>query len=414
MNASVIAAAEAVGRKRAEIGEMFRQAKAATDPSERDSLANSIKSANSDLERLIDREIAAKAAAANRQPVGRQINPADENPRTDDRDGRIIALKSADRFADHIGAVDPSEDVGLARWLRAYISGDWDGMPQAVKAMSVSATGAVVPTPTSARVIDFARNAGRVFQAGALTIPMTSSTLKVPRLLGLPDAEWKAENAALSAESELELDTVTFTARTLMAIVTMSVELAEDSEPAADAIVERALADALALELDRAALYGDANPASEPTGVYSTTGVQHVDSSAGQPANYRDFIEAVRHIRTNNFEPNAVIWSPNAAAVYDGLTDTTGQPLRPPASFADLTKLTTNQASGDDAFVGDWSRGLGIGLRTNLVIEASRDAASETGNAFSKLQVKIRAYLRGDVQVLQPGALAVITEIAGS
>lgn len=32
----------------------------------------------------------------------------------------------------------------------------------------------------------------------------------------------------------------------------------------------------------------------------------------------------------------------------------TGQPLRPPASFADLAKYTTHQVAGDDAFVGDW------------------------------------------------------------
>jgi hypothetical protein len=40
-----------------------------------------------------------------------------------------------------------------------------------------------VPAPLSARVIDLARNQTRVFQAGAVTVPMTSQTLAGERYL---------------------------------------------------------------------------------------------------------------------------------------------------------------------------------------------------------------------------------------
>ena len=55
-------------------------------------------------------------------------------------------------------------------------------------------------------------------------------------------------------------------------------------------------------------------------------------------------------------------------------------------------------------------------MRTNLTIEASREAATETGNAFSRLHVKVRAYLRADIGVLRPAAFPVLTGIdeAGS
>lgn len=173
------------------------------------------------------------------------------------------------------------------------------------------------------------------------------------------------------------------------------------------------MGEALALTLDAAALYGDANDVDAPDGLYATAAVPHIDTSAGHAADYRDFVEAVRLVRKGNFEPAACIWSPDAAAAFDGLRDTTGQPLRGPASFTDLLKLPTNQASADDIFIGDFSH-LAVGMRTALTIEASRDAATGTGNAFSRLQVKVRAYLRADVAVLQPRAFAILTQVAGS
>lgn len=359
---------------------------------------------------------ASKAAARadmNRElsrPVGQQVPMENDYP-TGDAPGQVRFLKSSESLRSVIGRGEPSEDVGLGRWLRAMVTGDWSDMPAATKAMGVGDLGGYVVTEQiSTRVIDFARNAARVMQAGALTVPMAGTVLKIPRVLNEPVGEWKAENAALASESDLNLDAVTLTAKTLMAIVTLSVELAEDAKDV-DRIIERALAGALAVELDRAALYGDASPASEPRGVLATSGVQTIDTTVGLEAGYADFIEAVRIVRSNNFEPNAVIWSPDAAAVFDGLTDTTGQPLRPPASFADLDKLSTNQAAPGDAFVGDWSN-LVIGMRTNLILEPSREAATETGNAFSRLQVKVRAYLRADVAVTQAGAFAVLRNIA--
>lgn len=422
LGGDLIATREAVAGKRARLALLYDQANTTTDPARRDELASGIKSANTELATLVDRleklsdEYAAQQAErdalkAARQPVNRQVDPAEDNPSYGNPDA-IVALKSSQKLADHVGGLDPRENVGLAKWLKAIITGDWTDVPAPVKAMSVGSVGAggvLVPGPLSVRLIDLARNQARVMQAGAITVPMESSTLKIARLTGDPSGEWKAENAALSQESELSFDSVELQAHTLMTIATMSVELAEDGRDV-DNVIERSLAAALALELDRAALYGSGS-GEEPLGIISTPGVDVTDTSAGLPGGYADFSYAVERIRGGNYEPNAVIYSPGVAGILDRLVDSTGQPLQPLPSFAELRKLTTNQAAAGDAFVGDWSQLL-VGLRTNLTIEASREAATETGNAFSKLQVKVRAYLRADVAVADVAAFNVLTDIA--
>lgn len=108
-----------------------------------------------------------------------------------------------------------------------------------------------------------------------------------------------------------------------------------------------------------------------------------------------------------NGEANATIIAPRTAGAIDRLVDTTEQPMLPPASFANLTKLSTNQVpvnltwgtaiNASVAFVGQWNQML-IGTRTNLILEVSR----ESGTAFTNLEVLVRAYLRADVQVAKP------------
>ena len=128
-----------------------------------------------------------------------------------------------------------------------------------------------MPAPLSARVIDLARNATRVFQAGAITVPMTSQTLALARLTSEGSPAWKTEGANITA-ADLAFDRVTFTARTLVRRVDLSVELFEDADPSSEDIIARSFAGQMAVELDRVALLGSGT-APEPRGVLNQTGV---------------------------------------------------------------------------------------------------------------------------------------------
>jgi len=337
-------------------------------------------------------------------------------------DGREIRVANpTERFADVVNARG-GENLSIGKVVRGVATGDWRGAESEHRAMSEgtgSAGGFTVPTPLSASVIDLARNKSRIIQAGAITVPMESQTLSVARLTDDPAAAWKAENAAMSS-SDMVFDKVTFTARTLVASVKMSVELFEDA-PNIDAVVNDAIASALALELDRVALYGSGT-APEPQGILGATDVQTISMGTNGAAltDYTKFNEASRKVAEANGTATAAIMNPRELYALDALTDTTGQPLNPPQSFGRLAKFDTNQipvnqtqgTASDASFavIGDFSKVM-VGVRTNLTLEVSRMAADSASSAFENVQVWVRAYLRADVQLAKPDHMVTISGI---
>jgi HK97 family phage major capsid protein len=249
---------------------------------------------------------------------------------------------------------------------------------------------------------------------------MTSDTLHIARLAqpGLfepgspagPAPVWKLENDPIT-EADLLLERVTFTAHTLPVLIKMSVELQEDSVNI-DAIIERELSAALALELDRAALLGSGTP-PEPGGVRNQSGVG-VTSLGALPSDYDFIVDAIGRVWAQNHEPNARIYNSTLATAIAKFKSTVdAQPLVAPAAVTAVPAFRTNQipnagSSPDDTtmFVGDFTQLL-IGLRTSFRLEVSRVA----GTAFENLQVWVRAYLRADVQIAHPEAFDVTTDI---
>lgn len=340
------------------------------------------------------------------------------------RDGEVRILAPADKLADAcrrdlVDGIKP-EELSLGRVVRGLVTGSWDGAEAEKRAVMVEGTaslgGVLIPTPMAAQVIDLARNQAVVFQAGASTVPMTANTLKMGKVTGDMTASWRAENAAITA-SEMSFDGLTFTAKALAAICTISVELMEDAANI-NALIENSIAQAIALELDRAALFGSGvDP--EPKGLNGVTGVQEVSMGTNGAAltGYSPFTLAAQKLYEKNAIPGAFVFSPRTWAALEGLVDTTGQPLAAPASFASAGKLVSNQipnnltkgtaSNASSVFIGAWQN-LMVGMRSTLTLEASRVAGAD---AFSKMQIMIRAYIRADVQVARPDHFAKITGI---
>jgi HK97 family phage major capsid protein len=279
----------------------------------------------------------------------------------------------------------------------------------------LSSGGIMIPTPLAGSVIDLARAATRVIQAGAITVPMSSATLRYARLTQDATATWtpEAANIALSAPA---FDSVTFTAHKLATMVVINNELLEDA-PNSEGVIENSIAQAIALALDYAALYGS-GVAPQPQGLH---GIVPAVPAGGFPT-YDTMLAAVADPRGFNFEPNAVIYSARTAKTLATLKTSTLEYLQPPADYAALTKLVTNQIPNNlgtgtnesQAFVGQWNQ-LALGLRSSLQIEVSREAGYYDGSAqqsaFSKDQTVIRAILRADWQPLHLNAFAEVTGI---
>ncbi|WP_321476886.1 phage major capsid protein [uncultured Paludibaculum sp.] len=334
----------------------------------------------------------------------------------------IVLLRPTDSLRERIcgrASARPDEELSIGRYVKGLVTGNWQGAERELLAKtqgSVSNYTHLVPTPLSTSIIDRARGLSAVTQAGALTVPMDSSTLKMARITGDPSFGWKAENAAAAA-GDMTFDAVTFKAQVLIGLVKLSMEVFEDAI-GLEEVIRNAFAQSIALELDRAALRGS-GVEPEPKGIAETANIQTIDMGENGAAltNYDKFGQAVRMCADYNFTATAAIMAPRTAGVLDALKDTTGQPLRPPASWEGLKKFSTTQIPtnltkgtsnvASEAYVGDFSR-LAFGMRTELMIEVSREASDAAGSAFRNLQVWIRVYTRADVQVLQPKAFVLI------
>ena len=317
----------------------------------------------------------------------------------------------------HRGAFDAAETpLSFDRYLRGMATAQWDGAEheRALAEGTVGAGGALVPAPLSARVIDLARNRTVVFRAGAQTVPMTSQTLALARLTSEGTPAWKSENAAITA-ADMVFDRVTFTARTLVRTILLSVELFEDADPSSEDVIANAFAGQMAVELDRVALLGTGTP-PEPRGVLNQSGITSTAHGAAGTviSNYDWWLDAIGAVRAAGFEPNAHVQAPRSSTSLSKLKEaTTNAYMTPPAGL--LPMLTTKSvpitltvgASTDCSliFTADWSNLL-VGIRTDFRLRF-------LGERYlaDNLQYAFLAYLRADVQLAQPTAFAVDTGV---
>jgi HK97 family phage major capsid protein len=318
-----------------------------------------------------------------------------------------------------------ASDLSFGRWIRAAVTGDWSKAKAEKRALSGSndpSGGYLVPGVLAGDVIDLARNNSVCFKAGALTLPMDSSTLSLAKLTQDIVPAWKQENQP-GAFADAQFGLIKLQSRTLMALASMSVELFEDA-PNAGQLIETSLAKVLALEIDRAALRGDGS-ASSPTGVKSAAGVTVTNLATNGLAlvfsnAYQTFSSGILTILNKNGNPNAVVMAPRTKIELDQLTNSLGDSLEPPPSWNSLDKYTTNSSpinlvhgsanTASDAILGDFSQMI-VGMHTDLRIEITRLGGGSSGSAFQNLQVWIRAYLRADVVLAHPEFFCVLDGI---
>lgn len=323
---------------------------------------------------------------------------------------KFRAFKPGESLRSHLLRGNNSEPVSVGRMIVAMVTGDWSEAEAERRAASTSpsTSGGYLLNPELALdVIDLARNRSAVMQAGARTIPMNTTNLAIVKLTGDPTAKWRHEGVAVT-QSQPTFGRVELYARTLAAIVPITIELVEDAPNAAE-VVERAITSALSLELDRVALRG-IGAAAEPLGLRNTDGLGE-QTSVGV-MNWDDVSEAVQSVLTANGPEageQAMIWPARTAGAIDRLKDSNGLYMKGSPWTEALSKFVSNQipinlgggSNETEVYVGDFSQ-LVFGMRSDVVMEVLREGTVGSDNATSELKVFIRAYLRADVGVLRP------------
>lgn len=336
----------------------------------------------------------------------------------DSNGAAIPVLGKGDTFAAFVPEAErrgAAAELGLAGFLRVAAFGARTDLERRVLAGGAIATGgAIVPTPLAAGVIDMLRARTVSIQAGARMVPMTAATLRMARQTSDPVGGWRAENAAI-LESDPVFDNVAFSAKSWAVRFNVSRELLEDGQNT-DAAVRSILAGAAAVGLDQGVLVGSGT-GNQPLGIRGQTGIQAVSmgTNGAQLTNWTPVLNAVQALETANAGTmGALIMHPRTARALYGLLDTTNQPLLPPKRLENVpilhtTSMPINETQGSalnasSIITGDFNECL-IGLRTDLTISVLNERFAEIG------QVGFVAWMRADVQLARPAALARIAGI---
>ena len=318
---------------------------------------------------------------------------------------RVRILRPSDSFAAALPPVDPGARISLGECIQAMVG--IQTRPEVKNTLSEgtdSAGGFTVPAYLLGRIIDKLRARTVAIQAGALTVPLETQKTSIARLASDPTVAWRLENAAVGG-ADPTFEKITFTAQSLACLIKVSREVLEDSLNLETALIS-ALVNAMALEIDRVALFGSGTP-PEPLGVFNLgTGLNSVSmgTNGAQITSWDNLVDTVYELEldNNNNKPSAFIMHPRTSKTLRKLKDTTNQPLGPPPDLADIPRLVTsavpiNQVQGTSGTVcstvlsGDFSQLL-IGIRNELRIQLLVERYADN------LQIGFLAHMRADVQ----------------
>lgn len=133
-----------------------------------------------------------------------------------------------------------------------------------------------VYTEFGGSLIELLRNKAMVMLLGATVLPGLQGNVSFPRQNGAASASWVGENPGSDvSESNLTLDSITLTPKTLQSTTSYSRQLLAQAVIDVDSIVANDLAQVNALAIDKAALHGTGS-SNQPQGIYAASGINAV------------------------------------------------------------------------------------------------------------------------------------------
>ena len=158
----------------------------------------------------------------------------------------------------------------------------YDVMRRDLKTSPATQGGNLVQTYLdAANFIDLLRNSSALDQAGATTLTGLQGNIAIPRQSGAASAYWVAEGGA-PTESQQAIQQVSMIPRTCGAFTDISRKLLIQSSLDVETMVRNDIAKVIALEIDRAALYGTGS-SNEPLGLHNTSGIGTESITANNP-----------------------------------------------------------------------------------------------------------------------------------
>jgi HK97 family phage major capsid protein/HK97 family phage prohead protease len=252
--------------------------------------------------------------------------------------------------------------------------------------------------------IDLLRNRLALAQAGVTMLTGLQGNISIPRQTSAATAYWVGENGS-PTESQQAIDQVNMTPKTVGAYVDYSRRLLLQSSIDVEGMIRNDLARVIALELDRAAIYGTGS-SNQPLGLTNTTGIG--SQTISTYGTFEEYIGMETDVASANADAGSLRYIINAAA-RGALKSTAKSSSAVAAGFVfedgeinGYPVIVSNQLANNDALFGDFSMMI-MGMWSGLDLTVDPYAGATAGT------VRVIALQDVDVAVKQPGAFCLGT-----
>jgi len=254
----------------------------------------------------------------------------------------------------------------------------------------------------SGSFIDLLRNRLALAQAGVTMLTGLQGNISIPRQTSASTAYWVGENAA-PTESQQAIDQVNMTPKTVGAFVDYSRRLLLQSSIDVEGMVRNDLTRVIALELDRAAIYGTGS-SNQPLGLTNVSGIG--SQTITTFGTFAEYIGMETDVAAANADAGSLRYIVNASA-RGALKSTekatgTAQFVYENDQINGYPVIVSNQLQNNDALFGDFSMMI-MGMWSGLDLTVDPYAGATAGT------VRIIALQDVDVAVKQPGAFCLGT-----
>lgn len=255
----------------------------------------------------------------------------------------------------------------------------------------------------SGSFIELLRNKIVVQQLGATMLTGLQGQVAIPRLTGGATAYWVGEAVAVTASNQT-VDQVTLSPKTVGAKTVYSRKLLLQSSISVENLVRNDIAKVLAIEIDRAALYGSGS-SSQPTGIKNISGISTSDFAANTPT-FLEMIGLETLVAAANADIGSLAYLTNATGrgALKGTQKATNQAMFvwDGNTVNGYKAEVSNQVAANDFWFANWADLL-IGMWSGLDILVDPYTGSSSGNvqivALQDLDIAVRhplSFARGN------------------
>ena len=250
----------------------------------------------------------------------------------------------------------------------------------------------------SGSFIDLLRNRMAMMQAGVTMLSGLQGNVSIPRQTSAATAYWVGENSSPN-ESQQAIDQVNMTPKTVGAFVDYSRRLLLQSSIDVESMIRSDLAKVIALELDRAAIYGTGST-NQPLGLTNTTGIG--TQTISTYGTFAEYIGMETDVASANADAGALRYIINASArgalkSTEKSATSTGMFVYDDDQINGYPVIVSNQLQSNDCLFGDFSQFV-VGMWSGLDLTVDPYAGSTAGT------VRIIALQDVDFAVKQPSA----------